>query len=255
MSVISLFGILFIYLIIKNKSIENENIDKLIELGKWFMVSVAITLSTSIINDSFREREQDIKEMEFFDKYVNTISSESIEKRRLLSEYFALVSPEGEIREAWERYKGAIDKHLAELKADEPKIIAIAAKDAEGTASPAEIEELNRLQEKASVLRQSLISISDQDIQEWVIIAGSDESQWSANAEVSKVQELKYPATVYKKLNRFRTVVGPFSDRNTALASLPIIRQKVRADAYLVNLKAWCRAATNNKDGYLECKL
>lgn len=59
---LSLSGIFIIYSIIKNKSIENENIDKIIELGKWFIVSVAITLSVSIVNDGFRERDQDIKE-------------------------------------------------------------------------------------------------------------------------------------------------------------------------------------------------
>ena len=48
---IAMCGIIVIYLIIKNKTIENENIDKIIELGKWFMVSVAIALSVSIIND------------------------------------------------------------------------------------------------------------------------------------------------------------------------------------------------------------
>ena len=81
----SLSGIFVIYSIIKNKSIENENIDKIIELGKWFIVSVAITLSVSIVNDGFREREQDIKEMEIFDKYVDTIlEAAGVEKKKVI---------------------------------------------------------------------------------------------------------------------------------------------------------------------------
>lgn len=95
----SLSGIVIIYLIIKSKSIENDKIDKMIELGKWFIVSIAITLSTSIINDGFRERDQDIKEIGVFDKYTDIIlDAEGIQKRKLLSEYFACVSPSGPIR-------------------------------------------------------------------------------------------------------------------------------------------------------------
>jgi cbb3-type cytochrome oxidase subunit 3 len=110
---ISLCGIVIIYLKIKNKSIENANIDKIIEQGKWVIVSVAITLSASIVNDGFREREQDIKEIGVFDKYTNIVlEASNIEKRRLLCEYFASVSPEGPIRKSWEKYKIVVDKHI-----------------------------------------------------------------------------------------------------------------------------------------------
>lgn len=176
---ISLCGIFVIYLIIKNKSIENENIDKIIELGKWFIVSVAITLSASIINDGFREREQDIKEMEVFDKYVSTIlEADGIERRKLLCEYFASVSPEGPIRKSWERYETIVDKHIVEIRESEKKIIVIAKKAEEGTASASEIEEKARLEEKTSALSQSLIQKSSQaDLKPRVYFHIRDESQ------------------------------------------------------------------------------
>ncbi len=77
----SLIGIYVVYLIIKNKTIENESIDKIIERGKWFIASVALTLSASIINDGFRESDQDIKETEIFDKYV-TRKTQSVGRNR-----------------------------------------------------------------------------------------------------------------------------------------------------------------------------
>lgn len=176
---ISLSGIIVIYLIIKNKSIENANIDKIIELGKWFILSVAITLSASIVNDGFREREQDIKEIQVFDKYTNIIlEADSIEKRRLLCEYFASVSPEGPIKKSWEKYKIVIDRHVAELREAEKQALAIAKKAEEGTASPAEIEEKARLIEKASTLNQSLLSSATQtDLKPRVYFHIQDESQ------------------------------------------------------------------------------
>lgn len=155
----SISGIFAIYFIIKNKSIENANIDKIIELGKWFIASVAITLSASIVNDGFREREQDIKEIQVFDKYTNIVlEADGLEKRKLLCEYFASVSPEGPIKKSWEKYKVVVDGHIAELREAEKKALAIAKKAEEGTASPSEIEEKARLVEKASALNQSLVT-------------------------------------------------------------------------------------------------
>lgn len=160
---ISFAGIFAIYFLIKNKSIEEAGVDKLIELGKWFIVSVAITLSASIINDGFREREQDIKELQVFDKYTNIVlEADGVEKRKLLCEYFAAVSPEGPIRRAWERYKVVVDGHAAELIDAEKKSLVIAKKAEEGTATPAEIEEKARLVEKVSTLNQSLLSSTSQ---------------------------------------------------------------------------------------------
>ncbi len=113
---LSLCGIVSIYLIARNKLLEPANLDRLIELGKWFVVSVAITLSAAIVNDGFREREQDIKEMEVFERYTNVIlEADSLQKRRLLSEYFAAVSPDGPIQQAWQRYQSVVDGHIREL--------------------------------------------------------------------------------------------------------------------------------------------
>jgi len=154
---ISLIGIIVVYLIIKNKAIENENIDKIIELGKWFIASVALTLSASIINDGFRERDQDIKETELFDKYLETImAADGLEKRKLLCEYFAIVSPNGSIREAWISYKNVVDEHLKEDKKDREKVAELDKKVTNKTASVTDIDELDYTKERISVRNQSL---------------------------------------------------------------------------------------------------
>lgn len=247
---ISLCGIFVIYLIIKNKTIENENIDKIIDLGKWLIVSVAMTLSTSIINDGFREREQDIKEMEVFDKYVETIlEADGIEKRKLLCEYFASVSPDGYIKKSWENYQKIIDNHIAEIRVDEKRILEISKNAEAGKASVSDIEEKVRLEVKASVLSQSLVS--DQD--EWVVIAGGDSTPEAANDEVKNVKTLNYAVGIYKKGNRYRTVIGPFVDKNKALTALPDIRKNIREGSYLVNLKTWCKSP-ETKENYIECR-
>jgi hypothetical protein len=252
--IVSIIGIISIYAVIISKKASSEDIDKIIDLCKWFIVSVAITLSTSIVNDGFKEREQDIKEMEVFDKYVNTIALETIDKRKLLCEFFASVSPDGEMRNAWKRYEVTVDKHLAEKTENTQKISDIEEKEIKGDASAQEIQEKTRLEEKILTVSQSLISASNQDTPEWAIIVGSDINLKAANDELKKASKLKYPATIYKNLNRYRTIVGPFLDHETALNALPEIKQEVRSSSYLVNMKTWCKTP-EMKDGYLECKM
>ena len=128
--IISIGWVVFIYKLILNKSVEDAKIDKLIDLGKWFMVSVAMVLGASIVSDSFRAREQDMKEMELFDKYVSTIIQvEGIEQRWLLSEYFATVSPSGKLKEAWVDYHKLLEPPYDEYKQNKEKIAILETKD------------------------------------------------------------------------------------------------------------------------------
>lgn len=127
---ICLLAIYFIYLAIKHKSIENENIDKLIDLGKWFIISVAIVLSTSTISDVFKQRELAMKELELkykikteiskshmedFERYTDIVLAADLEKKRFLSDYFANVAI-GERKAGWEKYNQLVRKDIEKLK-------------------------------------------------------------------------------------------------------------------------------------------
>jgi len=179
---VSLLGVFIIVYMIKNKSIENENIDRVIDIGKWFIVSVAITLSTSIINDGFKEREQDIKEMEVFDKYVSTvIAANSLEQRRALSEYFSAVSPNGQIKESWEKYQKIVDKQLQDDAANKAKLADIQNKEKEQTVTAEELlkkdELINKIQTNNMSLAPSVQSNQSTSTQSRVYIHISDEAQ------------------------------------------------------------------------------
>lgn len=246
----SLCGLFFIYSIIKNDKLENDRIDKIIELGKWFIGSVAIVLSASIVIDGFKERDQDIKEMAIFDKYLTTVlEADGIMKRLMLSSYFAAVSPEGSIKTSWMEYKKVVTEEVNKYENDKKRLAELQVKmEATSTASsPAERQEAEFLEVKIAASNKSLVSQSDQD---WAIFAGSDPTLETAGNEIKKIE--KYPVSIYRKLNRYRTVVGPFSDRNAALSALPEIR-KVNASSYLVNLRTWCESS-EMKEGYIECR-
>lgn len=246
---ISLLGIIIIYFLMKNNSIEKDRIDKLIELGKWFIASVAIVLSTAIVNDGFREREQDIKEIDVFDKYVTTITkADGIEQRWLLVEYFATVSPQGRLQESWKRYQEILKPGYLEYKENKERIAEIAVKE-----NPTEVDrkELILLQDKNESLNKSLIATSVQT--EWVVIAGTDISLEAAQYEMRKVKKLDLPVSIYKKGDKFITVVGPFANYDAALKIVPEIKKTVNSTAYQVRLNNFCPNAEMQK-GYLLCR-
>ena len=201
------------YVLIKKGTIESEKLDKLIDLGKWFIVSVAIVLAAAIVNDGFREREQDIKEIDVFDKYISTITrADGIEQRWLLCEYFATVSPEGHLQKAWVNYQAILKPRYEEYKKNKTEIVEITNKE-----NPTDVEKqkLAVLQVENAVLEKSFlpessIRAASMSHDEWVIAAGGDTSIEEANFEVSKAEKVSYAASVYKKGNMYRTVVGPF---------------------------------------------
>ena len=260
-----LASLIFIYSIIMNNSIEKEKLDKIIDLGKWFFVSVAIVLSTSIVSDGFRERDEDLKEAEFFDKYANTIiQTDEIEKIWLLSEFLATVSPEGAMRDSWEDYKTNIvkpkhDRYLEVNKAIPERKKEIAERSNKADPTPEEQQQTKELEQEIIKLEQEKISLNNQSLvskgvqEEWAIIAGSDKTpgEGGAGDELKKFDK-KYPAAIYKKGSWFVTIVGPFLVREEALMALPEIKNKNPSSRLLGDFQSWCRNS-EKKDDYIQC--
>ncbi|MEM8999252.1 MAG: hypothetical protein AAGB24_03225 [Bacteroidota bacterium] len=96
----------FVYrLISKNTTLDEKKLEKIVDLFKYSMVSIAIATITLIVSDLFKERDQDIKELEYFDKYVDDVkAADGIEARFQLTKYLSIVAPSGELRKSWERY-------------------------------------------------------------------------------------------------------------------------------------------------------
>lgn len=127
---VSFWGVYFIYKILKKGEMEKEKVDKLIELGKWCIISVALVTATSIVNDGFREREQDIKEMEFFNKYTEMVTNTNgLEQTWLLCEFFAAVSSQGDLKDAWNRYLMIIKPRYDEYMQNKAELAEIQKKE------------------------------------------------------------------------------------------------------------------------------
>lgn len=102
---ITIVAMVFAFKQIINGTIETEKLDKMIELFKYAIVSTAITTVTLVVSNLFKEREQDVKELEYFDKYVVDVKKvDNIQERLQFSKYLSIVAPTGKLKESWTSY-------------------------------------------------------------------------------------------------------------------------------------------------------
>lgn len=86
----------------------------------------------------------------------------------------------------------------------------------------------------------------------WGIIFGADSSRSDADAEVKRAKDNNFAAQLYNRQNYFRSVLE-FPSREAASRELATVREKLRKDAYVVNLDKWCTAPLPPKDGVKVC--
>lgn len=114
-----LLGMFFAHRLSKDKTVDAQKFEKLAELGKWCVTSVGLVVIASIVSDGFKERDQDIKEIEIFEKHTETIlKADGPDQRMLLAEYFAAVSPDGSLKDSWREYKGLLMAQAAKRSTD-----------------------------------------------------------------------------------------------------------------------------------------
>jgi len=248
-------GLLIAYRLIKG-SMETARVEKIIDLGKWFIASVAIVVGATIIADNFKEREQDIKEFEVFDKYVSTITeADGVEKRWQLAEYFSIVSPDGELRRSWERYKKVVEERRDDYLASKKKLEELAK-----IEQPTEEQKflIINLQTKTEKYEEPLIPVQQAPIQqtpkksvgaqEWLIIAGGDTTLVAAKDELKKALKISPQARIYKKGNMYRTVIPNFTSRTGAETQLARAKLEVNKDSYIVTLQGWCKSVEDGTE-------
>jgi len=139
--VITIVALIAAFYHIKTGDIPIDKLDKMIELFKYAIVSIAIATVTLVVADLFREREQDIRELEYFDKYVEDVKKvDGIEERLLLSKYLSIVAPSGEMKESWQIYYDTVVNEYQRYLADR-----------------AELEKLEKIETNTSLTEEQII--------------------------------------------------------------------------------------------------
>lgn len=162
---ITIIAMIVAFRAIKKDIIPSDKLDKMIDLFKYSVVSVAIATITLIISDLFKEREQDVKELEYFDKYVEDVKKvDGIQERFQLSKYLSIVAPSGELKTSWKEYFDSTKIEYQEylkLKAEEKALVAIK------NPTP---EQVIKKQEIAETIKQKespLVSYKKSDVKDF----------------------------------------------------------------------------------------
>lgn len=127
--IIMVSAMVFAFRVIKSETVDTDKLSKMIDLFKAIVLTTAISTVTLIVTDLFKERDQDLKEISYFDKYVADIKkADGVYERWQLARYFSIVAPSGEMKKSWKEYYQILDKEYQNL-------IVQKAKEASGTVT------------------------------------------------------------------------------------------------------------------------
>jgi len=253
-----IFGVLFIAtaiaglvvfaLAIRSKSIDPQKLDKLIEIWKWTLGSFVIGVSSAIVSDTFKQREQDKNEMTAFNQYITiVVDTGTVDKKWQLCEFFKAVSPEGNMRDAWIRYEQVLidgKKQVADLNSQEKTLTRVIASQG-GNATPTQINSLDQIQDKKQAILSELNATEKGG---YLIIAGGDKNLDQAKFELQKARKINPNAVLYKKGNMYRTVFNGFRNRQDAQSLIGSVRASLNSGAYIVKQANWCPAYQTTPD-------
>jgi hypothetical protein len=117
---IIILGTVAIIIWIINSKMEQARLEKVTELLKYCIVSIFIASASVIVANLFKEREQQVKELEYFDKYVNDVKkADGIEERLQLTKYLSVVAPPGELKDSWQSYYDIVKADYKTFKENE----------------------------------------------------------------------------------------------------------------------------------------
>jgi hypothetical protein len=122
---ITIVAMVFAVYAIKKSAIETEKLGKIIDIFKYAIVSVAIGTITLIVSDLFKEREQDVRELEYFGRYAEIVRQGKIEERIELSKYLSIVAPAGGLKTSWKNYYDTLKIESARINEAQRKKVVL----------------------------------------------------------------------------------------------------------------------------------
>ena len=234
-----------------------EKIKYWIELIKWFIVSVALVLASSIVSWNFTSRDKSFEEVKFYsEKYLTEliVLNEKIGPRYKLAQFFKNVTVNKEQRKGWERYFEDVKKEYTILvKLDSSKQAErqeILKKDTSRmtTFDKRQLEYLNNKIEQIEIELKSELKLPNTKPERYYIIVGGDKTLDEAKYERNKYSD--FTTKIIYRNNSYRTVVE-FTTYEAAIQNIKKIRS-LKDDAYLVNAAKWCSNMIAKGD-YYEC--
>ncbi|MFH6944483.1 SPOR domain-containing protein [Flavobacterium sp. FlaQc-50] len=214
---------------------EKLELEKFINYFKWIIVTLAVSTVTLIVSNLFKERDQDLKELEYFDKYVTVVKQENLLARVQLAKYLAIVAPNGDMKTSWTNYHDSLKKEYKEYSVARENI----KNDTLINKTPEQIKEIEESQRKVELLETPLIN-SNNSSTELYIIAGANKTFEGAKDKLNNALAINPNSTIIKKGNQYRIVLRGYSSRIEADAQINLIKKTVNSGAYIVTKNSWC---------------
>jgi hypothetical protein len=239
---IAFISTFILYRFLISNSLSSEKLDRLIDFFKTVVFTSALGTVALIVTNLFKERDQDIKELEYFDKYASEIKIVNGIGRLQLSKYFSIVAPSGSMKEAWKLYYQSVQNDYDDyIKAQEDL-----SKDTSAAINKAQ-SQIRKQNEQKIAQFESPLSLSNEK-EELLIIVGGDKSLEAANVEKNKTLAISKRVEIIKKGNAYRTVILGLFSYEEAKLQLDLAKKTIDASAYIVRKKSWCNTIEMDKE-------
>lgn len=117
-----------------------------VEIAKWLIGTIGLTLVTYFINWGFKDRESGMLEISQYDKYATEliVLNDNPIKRRMLAQFFANVTPSEKLKDGWMNYYREVNnEYVTFIKSDSlyrSRLLAINKIDSSKLSEPQKIE-------------------------------------------------------------------------------------------------------------------
>jgi hypothetical protein len=161
-----------------------------------------------VIGDHFKERDQDVEELQYFNTYVGDVKKADgvIERLRHVT-YIFTVAPDGPMKDSWERYLTLVRREKEELDSLQRLVKSLEISDTSGSITTSQKLLLDSSKQKVEQLNTPLDKNEDKHEGTYRVILGTDVSIEAAQTELEKAQKLKPNATIEERGNLFITLI------------------------------------------------
>jgi hypothetical protein len=244
--ILAIGGFIIFSIFLNRKTTDPAKADKIIDIWKWTLGTMLVGVCSTVITDVFKQRESDQNMMSSFNQYINIIvDTGSVDKKWQLCMFFVAVSPEGEMRNSWLRYKDTLisgRNRLSSLNKKEAKLALQISQQPEAT--PTQLNSLKLIQQQRQEVLSSLNAVENGS---YLIIVSGNKELKDANTDLSKARAISKNAVLYKKGNMYRTVFNNLN-KQQAQDLMTQVQSSLNQGAYIVKQSNWCPSYQTTAD-------
>ncbi len=181
-----------------------------IQLLKWVIGTLGLSIVTLIIDYGFRERAISLNEIQFYDRYVTDliVLNKKIGPRRFLAQYFANITTSEKLKQGWIDYYNVVNEEYQNILRQDSLIEKKIKYLKNDTLNKSNVIEIDKLQKQRDIYNDEvktevqLIPTSEwQRINEQLYKA---ENYFKSGSSFGKEQALKTYYNISKSLNEYQ---------------------------------------------------